>query len=131
MQPDLNAQAAAALDTSSSFWGDIVETVDNVLTPEAMVNWRALANETGYWGGKAMPYPIKKCRTETLAEGTWKKVVGRTVVIQCPICHKSACITGDSHKVAADGVVTPSVVCPYPGCTFHEHVKLEDWKEGG
>ena len=31
------------------------------------------------------------------------------------------------HTVAADGAVSPSLVCPSNGCTFHEHVTLDGW----
>ena len=32
------------------------------------------------------------------------------------------------HEIAADGIVTPSVVCSAEGCSFHEMVKLERWE---
>jgi len=44
----------------------------------------------------------------------------------CPGCGKVALI-GDNHIVAQDGTVTPSDVCPYLPCTFHEFIKLDDW----
>jgi hypothetical protein len=31
------------------------------------------------------------------------------------------------HTVADDGTVSPSLVCPFAPCTFHEFVKLEGW----
>jgi hypothetical protein len=34
---------------------------------------------------------------------------------------------GSNHTVADDGTVSPSDVCPYPPCKFHEFVVLEDW----
>lgn len=37
-----------------------------------------------------------------------------------------ACVYSE-HAVAPDGTVTPSVVCPYDNCGFHEMVKLEGW----
>ena len=33
----------------------------------------------------------------------------------------------DDHEIAADGTVSPSLVCPEDGCDFHEFVKLEGW----
>jgi hypothetical protein len=37
-------------------------------------------------------------------------------------------MSGRIHKVAVDGTVTPSWVCTYYQCTFHEHVRLEGWE---
>lgn len=31
------------------------------------------------------------------------------------------------HDIAPDGRVSPSVVCPFEGCDFHDHVVLEGW----
>lgn len=44
----------------------------------------------------------------------------------CPGCGKIA-LVGANHTVADDGTVHPSDVCPYPPCTFHEFIKLDDW----
>ena len=33
-------------------------------------------------------------------------------------------MTGSIHRVAEDGTVTPSYVCPVGGCTFHDWVRL-------
>lgn len=33
-----------------------------------------------------------------------------------------------THSIAEDGIVSPSVVCPY-GCGFHEFIKLEGWDQ--
>ena len=33
-------------------------------------------------------------------------------------------MTGSIHRVAEDGTVTPSYVCPVDGCTFHDWVRL-------
>lgn len=49
-----------------------------------------------------------------------KKVVGMT-------CPKKHFATLDGHEIADDGIVTPSVQCPEPGCDFHEMVVLEGW----
>jgi hypothetical protein len=37
-------------------------------------------------------------------------------------------MSGRIHSVAEDGTVTPSWVCRYYGCTFHEHLRLEGWE---
>lgn len=44
----------------------------------------------------------------------------------CPGCGKVA-LLGSNHVVGDDGSVSPSDVCPFPPCTFHEHVALDDW----
>lgn len=44
----------------------------------------------------------------------------------CPGCGKVG-LLGSNHTVADDGAVRPSDVCPFPPCTFHQHVTLEDW----
>lgn len=44
----------------------------------------------------------------------------------CPGCGKVA-LLGSNHRVAAGGSVTPSDVCPFPPCTFHDFVSLDDW----
>jgi hypothetical protein len=35
-----------------------------------------------------------------------------------------------AHSIAADGRVSPSVVCLARGCSFHEYVCLHDWQFG-
>jgi hypothetical protein len=44
----------------------------------------------------------------------------------CPGCGKVSLI-GSNHTVAADGTVSPSDVCPYLPCGFHEFVICDDW----
>lgn len=34
-----------------------------------------------------------------------------------------------AHTIAADGTVSPSVVCPIEGCDFHEFVRLIGWED--
>lgn len=46
--------------------------------------------------------------------------------ICCPGCGIVGML-GSNHKVADDGTVMPSNVCPYPPCTFHDFVVLDDW----
>lgn len=41
-------------------------------------------------------------------------------------CPKGHCGRFD-HAIAADGTVSPSVVCPEPGCGFHDHIRLKNW----
>lgn len=44
----------------------------------------------------------------------------------CPGCGVVG-LLGSNHVVADDGIVRPSDVCPFSPCTFHQHIKLEDW----
>jgi hypothetical protein len=64
--------------------------------------------------------------------GTWKRLrlVGgaASVTAACPQCGNWAAI--DGHRIRWDGFVAPSLVCPFPNCAFHDHVKLLGW-EGG
>ncbi len=48
----------------------------------------------------------------------------RTARIRCPGCGEFGSL--ENHEIAADGSVSPSVVCP-TDCGFHELVKLENW----
>lgn len=59
--------------------------------------------------------------------GTWflvRRENGElSAMLNCPTCGKTA---GLSHAIDVNGVVIPSVVCPY-GCGFHDYVTLVDW----
>ena len=46
------------------------------------------------------------------------------VHLTCPECGQYANLS--HHFVDAEGIVSPSLQCP--SCSFHDHVKLEDWK---
>jgi len=50
--------------------------------------------------------------------------------IDCPVC--GCGILGDvaPHGVKTNGEVYASVVCQNPYCTFHQHIKLQDWSGG-
>lgn len=45
----------------------------------------------------------------------------------CPNGHG---LTLGKHSITATGEVSPSVVCPSPGCAFHEYVRLDRWTFG-
>lgn len=60
--------------------------------------------------------------------GTWRPwdfAGGRRVILACPRCGEEASLGG--HKIADDGAVTPSVVCPQHSCDYHEMIRLLDW----
>jgi hypothetical protein len=57
----------------------------------------------------------------------WQLSSGRySVVTRCPNGH----IGTLDHDIAADGTVTPSVVCQRDGCNYHEFIKLDGWSHG-
>lgn len=56
--------------------------------------------------------------------GPWWALTGETVTVCCPAGHTGLL----DHDVAADGTVTPSLVCPGDGCTWHVNARLEGWK---
>ncbi len=78
-----------------------------------------------------IPYD-KELRPGTWAGGRKFRVPGplgegqRTALFCCPNGHIG---TLSDHDIAADGIVSPSVVCPgrENGCAFHDWIKLEGW----
>jgi len=49
----------------------------------------------------------------------------RSAVFTCPDCKQFGVLT--EHEISLSGIVTPSVVCPTPGCNFHEMIQLQGW----
>ena len=54
--------------------------------------------------------------------------------IGCPKCGWESNMSPTVHKVAADGTVSPSYICPHTTaaanhqpCNFHESIKLDGW----
>ena len=63
------------------------------------------------------------------AKGVWRggsRTGSRTAIVSCPDCGESAALS--DHEIDAAGDVTPSLVCPAKGCSFHEHVRLVGWR---
>ena len=58
----------------------------------------------------------------------WRGTGAQTAMVRCPKCGLDCSL---KHEISDDGVVTPSLGCPYKGCNFHEWVTLEDWPNGG
>lgn len=61
----------------------------------------------------------------TLAKDQWS-TFGRVVFIRCPECKEKA---RTDHSVDDFGNISPSVVCPFEGCDFHDYVRLEGWTQ--
>jgi hypothetical protein len=38
---------------------------------------------------------------------------------------------GSEHRIDSNGTVTPSVVCPHEGCSWHVFVRLVGWSQNG
>lgn len=67
-------------------------------------------------------------QSNTYLPNTWKGLQtpdGKSASVTCSNGHTA---TLTDHEIAADGTVTPSLVCPYDGCDFHEMVVLEGWE---
>lgn len=54
--------------------------------------------------------------------------------MRCPLCLRCATLrttdaagNHEGHAVSEDGSVSPSVVCPYAPCAWHEFVRLSGW----
>lgn len=54
-------------------------------------------------------------------EGTIER---RSAWATCPNGHTASLA---DHEIAADGTVSPSLVCPHERCDFHDFVRLEGW----
>lgn len=49
-------------------------------------------------------------------------------ILCCPGCKRLMTI-GRNHQVDASGRVSPSLVCPFAPCSFHEFVVLDAWAD--
>ena len=72
----------------------------------------------------------------TEAKGIWRTcvvdqgisgIIVRSATVACPDCGQLCSLTG--HNIDDNGVVTPSVVCPHDGCSFHDFIQLEGWND--
>jgi predicted RNA-binding Zn-ribbon protein involved in translation (DUF1610 family) len=63
--------------------------------------------------------------------GSWKGIVvqlgDRSASFTCPKCGTTMALV--EHRIDRRGKVWPSVVCPKPKCSFHEHIRLAGWRE--
>ncbi len=60
--------------------------------------------------------------------GAMRADAQRTALVKCPRGHIASL---SEHTIAADGTVSPSLVCPRWGCDFHENVVLLGWAQSG
>ena len=76
-----------------------------------------LGRGSGRWDKTPLTWwPVRILRRRTTAN------------VVCSVGH-AGLIT--DHEIAADGTVTPSVVCTQGGCVFHEFVRLVGWAADG
>lgn len=65
-------------------------------------------------------------------KGRWKRLISDgkvTACITCPKCGNFGSLA--EHAIAADGTVTPSLVCPWVAetkCDFHDMGTLVGWR---
>ena len=71
---------------------------------------------------------------------TWKPILvdGEPAAsLQCPECKQWATLGGEiqdhidagGHTMDADGNVSPSIVCPWKPCEWHQMVTLVGWPD--
>lgn len=48
----------------------------------------------------------------------------KTAIVACALCGQHAYLC---HEIAADGTLSPSLVCPADGCAWHVFAKLDGW----
>jgi hypothetical protein len=65
-------------------------------------------------------------RSDGREPGTWKPAgAPYKANVVCPVCSIQAHLK--DHEISDDGEITPSLVCPGPGCTFHVFAVLDDF----
>ena len=54
------------------------------------------------------------------------------VTLICPKCGKRSTLWSPiaGHAISEEGMVSPSVVCPFEPCTYHEIVQRDGWTFG-
>lgn len=53
-----------------------------------------------------------------------------TALVTCDKGHTGTA-SPDIHTISAEGVLSPSWVCPYEGCDWHEFAILDGWQPDG
>lgn len=83
-----------------------------------------------------MPRGSYHCRRATEIESKFAQrcahPVGDALVyveVCCPACGVHLMLSRENHAIAADGTITPSLVCSnaHDGCTWHVYGRLEGW----
>jgi len=71
---------------------------------------------------KILTWRYYKYNGQILMVENKKKELVKLLVIVDPNEHYIGII---DHTINVDSMITPSVVCPIKGCTFHDFIKLE------
>ena len=59
---------------------------------------------------------------------TWRATIGTDGSVYPVVKDSSGDMFGiEAHRISNEGVVSPSVVCMYIGCNFHEFITLDGW----
>ena len=89
--------------------------------PAQPSDWSWTVVQLKHWTGPDRPPPLmwKDCHPRTRA--TFKAEL---------TCSNGHGVSLRGHSIAADGKVSPSVVCLAPGCSFHDVVRLDGWSAG-
>lgn len=74
---------------------------------------------------KPLTWRYYKDNDQILMVENKKKELVKLLVIVDPNDHYLGII---DHTINIDGTVIPSVVCPIKGCTFHDFIKLDEYK---
>ena len=64
-------------------------------------------------------------RDGVMRKGEWRDT-DKGALVCCPGCGKIGSLA--EHTIDPDGTVTPSLVCPFAHCDFHDMAKLADWQ---
>lgn len=71
----------------------------------------------------------KFAHSNSRAKGTYKEfnIPGQRLCanVTCPVCGNTFSLS--NHTITSNGNVSPSVICPQPGCTFQEYIHLDGW----
>lgn len=101
---------AIAPDKLKTYDEDVVVKLENQVD-EWLTRYRGAGNPP--------PLHWKACDPST--------IMRFKAVLTCPGGHG---LTLRTHRIESNGAVRPSVICQFPGCQFHDFVRLRDWDLG-
>ncbi len=62
---------------------------------------------------------------------TWRNYRYQNKILECSpviVCPNGHYLSIHKHTISEEGIVIPSVVCPINDCSFHEFIKLENYR---
>ena len=81
-------------------------------------------------GAQRVIFLMDKSARKQRAPGTWNVLLmagGKSgAVVKCPACGGFS--TLENHTINDVGEVSPSLVCPYPHCNYHQFITLGGWE---